>query len=154
MPRLCTICHHPDRSAIDKAVVSQAPNRQIASLHGVSEAAIRRHARSHLPATLVKAAQVEAVAEAGDLLAQAERLQREALGVLEAAKTDGNLGGVLQAIDRLQKGVALLATLAERGHEPREYVFHWLGCPHHTNEDFLGGQVGRVVPRAAIRCQR
>src|SRR5262245_65354921 len=114
MPRLCTICHHPDRSAIDKAIVSQAPNRQIASLHGVSEAAIRRHARTHLPATLVKAAQVEAVAEAGDLLAQAERLQREALGVLEAAKTDGNLGGVLQA----STAVALLASLAEHGHEP------------------------------------
>jgi hypothetical protein len=48
MPRLCTVCHHPDRSAIDRAVVSQSPNRQIASLHGVSEAAIRRHARSQV----------------------------------------------------------------------------------------------------------
>src|SRR5262245_51652827 len=46
------------------------------------------------------------------------RWQREALGVLEFATADGNPGGVLQVIDRLQKGVALLATLAERGHEP------------------------------------
>ena len=64
MPRICTICTHPDRDAVDKAVVSQAPNRQIASLYGVSEAAIRRHKRSHLPKTLVKATEVEAVANA------------------------------------------------------------------------------------------
>jgi hypothetical protein len=134
MPRICTICTHPDRIAIDKAVVSQAPNRQIASLHGVSESAVRRHARSHLPKTLVVATQVEAVTNADDLLAQVQRFQREALGVLEAAKADGNLGGVLQAIDRLQKGVALLATLGERGHESKEIVVRWSDdCPHHTN---------------------
>lgn len=138
MPRICTICNHTARGAIDKAIVSQAPNRQIASLHGVSEAAIRRHARSHLPKTLVKAAQVEAVANADDLLDQAQRFQREALGVLEVAKADGNLGGVLQAIDRLHKGVALLATLAERGHESKELVVRWSSCPHHTNEECPG----------------
>jgi len=138
MPRLCTICHHPDRSAIDKAVVSQAPIRQIASLHGVSDAAIRRHARKHLSKTLVRASEIAAVADADNLLAQAQRLQREALGVLEFAKADGNPGGVLQAIDRLQKGVALLATLAEKGHEPREYVIRWSDCPHHTNEECPG----------------
>src|SRR5262245_12796242 len=95
MPRVCTVCASPDRSAIDKAIVSQAPNRQIASLHGVSEAAIRRHARSHLPNALVKAAQVVAVATAADLLAQAQRLQEEARGVLEFAKAEGNPAGVL-----------------------------------------------------------
>lgn len=103
MPRLCTVCHHPDRSAIDKGVVSQAPIRQLASLHGVSDAAIRRHSRRHLPKTLARASEIAAVADADDLLAQARRLQQEALGVLEFAKADGNPGGVLQAIDRLQK---------------------------------------------------
>ena len=135
MPRVCTICTHPDRSAIDKAVVSQAPNRQIASLHGVSESAIRRHARSHLPSTLVKAAEVEAVTNADDLLAQAQQLQSEARGVLEFAKREGNPGGVLQAIDRLHKGIALLATLAEKGHEDREITISWRACPHHSNEE-------------------
>jgi hypothetical protein len=42
---------------------------------------------------------------------------------------------VLQAIDRLQKGIALLATLADKGHEDREIVLHWSYCPHHTNEE-------------------
>ncbi len=33
--------------------------------------------------------------------------------MLEQAKADGNLGGVLQAIDRLQKGTVLLTSLLE-----------------------------------------
>ena len=44
--------------------------------------------------------------------------------MLEFTKADGNPGGVLQAIDGLQKGVAALATLVEKGHEPRQYVLH------------------------------
>jgi hypothetical protein len=50
--------------------------------------------------------------------------------VLEAAKANGNLGGVLQAIDRIQKGCALLATLAEHSAvEEREFVFSWEKAP-------------------------
>src|SRR5262245_20634424 len=88
------------------------------------------------------------------------RWPREALGVLEFAKADGNPGGVLQVIDRLQKGVALLATLAERGHEPREYVFSWRACRHHTNEECPGcscpiaGSTGCSTPTCAANTRR
>lgn len=130
--------HALGRSAIDRAIVSLAPPVELAALHGVSSDSIRRHARKHVPKTLLKASEIAAVTEADNLLQQAQRLQREALGVLEHAKADGNLGGVLQAIDRLQKGIALLGSLAEpREGDPQEahHAFSWRSCPHHANDE-------------------
>jgi hypothetical protein len=113
MPRACTVCTHPERTAIDRALVESTPKRRVATRYGLVESAVRRHAAAHLPAKLALAAKAAEVTEADDLLGTARRVQREALEVLEAAKANGNLGGVLQAIDRIQKGAALLATLAE-----------------------------------------
>ncbi len=73
MPRTCTVCAHPERAAIDKALVADAPNRRIATKHGVSEAAIRRHKAEHLPAALVQAHEAEATADALDVLAELRR---------------------------------------------------------------------------------
>lgn len=98
------------------------------------ESSVRRHAAAHLPTKLALAARAEEATEADDLHATARRVQREALDVLETAKANGNLGGVLQAADRIQKGCALLATLTERGvGQEREFVISWKGqddpCP-------------------------
>lgn len=49
MPRECTICAHPAAPAIDKAIVAGIANRRIATQHGLSEAAVRRHSKEHLP---------------------------------------------------------------------------------------------------------
>jgi len=93
---------------------------------------VRRHEAAHLPAKLVRAAEAAEMTEADDLLGVARRVQREVLEVLEGAKRQGNLGGVLQAADQVQKSVALLATLLERGvGEGREWVLSWASCPHH-----------------------
>ena len=51
----CSVCTHPERGAIDKALAAGQPNRRIATQHGLTEAAIRRHRAAHLPQTLVKA---------------------------------------------------------------------------------------------------
>ncbi len=133
MPRICHVCSHPNRDAIDAAIVNQVPTSDISGLHGVSGDSIRRHGRNHLPGRLVRAGEIKAVAAADDLLGQALRLQEEALGVLELAKADGNPGGVLQAIDRLQKGLVLMGSLREAREETVQQVveFRWGGCPHH-----------------------
>ena len=113
MARSCSICTHPERDAIDRALVAATPKRRIAAECGINKASVRRHAAAHLPGALVKASVIQEVARADDLLGLARRLQHEALDVLEHAKADGNLGGVLQAIDRLQKGTVLLTSLLE-----------------------------------------
>jgi len=111
-------------------LVEATPKRRIATQYGLTEAAVRRNqAAGHLPAKLALAAEAAVVADADDLLATARRVQREALDVLERAKADGNLGGVLQAIDRIQKGTALLVTLAQSdaAQSSRRFVLAWQG---------------------------
>ncbi len=52
MPRTCTICGHPKRAEIDKALRDgEESNRRIAARFGVAEASIRRHKKNHLDST-------------------------------------------------------------------------------------------------------
>ena len=127
MPRVCTICTHAERDAIDRALIEAAPMRRIAAEHSLAETSVRRHAARHLPTTLVLAAEAGEVMRADDLLGEARRLHREALEALAAAKASGHLGATLQAIDRAQRSVALLAGLFDRLPEihDRELVMRW-----------------------------
>jgi hypothetical protein len=43
MGKPCTVCVHPDRSAIDAALEAGHPLRGIAAAHGVSKTALHRH---------------------------------------------------------------------------------------------------------------
>lgn len=58
MPRSCSICGHADRSAIDKALVSGTPLRDIAGQFGLSRSAIDRHKKSCLVDQLARAEKV------------------------------------------------------------------------------------------------
>ncbi len=114
MPRTCTICTHPSREALDRALVGGASNRSLASLYDVSEAAIRRHASNHLPETLAKAKDAEEVAEADDLLADVRDLQARTLAILEAAEGIRQHRTALSAIREARKNLELLAKLIGR----------------------------------------
>jgi hypothetical protein len=119
MARPCSICTHPERAALDAALVANTPRTRLEAAFGVTEQSLARHAAKHLPLTLARAADVAEVARADDLLAQVQRLQGETLAVLEAAKAAGNLAGVLAAVDRAQKGVALMGTMLAGAHAAR-----------------------------------
>ena len=50
MARRCTICDHPDRVAIDKALVGdEGGYRKISARFGLSSSALYRHRHNHLP---------------------------------------------------------------------------------------------------------
>lgn len=68
MPRKCNVCTHAEVDAINRALISGISYRSIAKQYGVSESSMYCHKAEHLPATLVKAAEVEQVASADDLL--------------------------------------------------------------------------------------
>ncbi len=60
MTRTCTVCSHPERATIDKALVAvQNPYRDIARQYGLSKDALLRHKADHLLAEIVAAWQVE-----------------------------------------------------------------------------------------------
>lgn len=111
MPRTCTVCSHPELEAINKALVGDASNRSVASLHDVSEAAVRRHASNHLPAKLVMAEKAIEVAEADDLLAQVQDLQSRTLSILQEAESTKQHRTALSAIREARSNLELLAKL-------------------------------------------
>jgi hypothetical protein len=111
MPRSCTICEHPDREALDRALVAGEANTQLSSVFAVSEQALRRHKANHLPAKLVMAQAAEEVAQADDLLDQLRGLQSRTLAILEAAETTSEHRTALGAIREARSNLELLAKL-------------------------------------------
>jgi transposase-like protein len=112
MPRRCTVCDHPKRHSIDEALVSGASYRSVAKRFGLSESAVFRHKKEHLPAQLLKAREVEEVAQADDLLDQVRHLQAHALGILDRAEKAGDLRTALGAISQARGNLELLGKLA------------------------------------------
>jgi hypothetical protein len=112
MPRRCTVCDHPERHGIDETLVTGAPYRGVARRFGLSESAVYRHKTEHLPAHLLKAREVEEVAQADHLLEQVRHLQTHTLDILERAEEAGDLRTALAAISQARGNLELLGKLA------------------------------------------
>ena len=111
MPRTCSICEHPEREAIDRALVGETSNPSVSSLFGVSESTVRRHKANHLPAELIMAEKAAEVAQADDLLEQVRGLQARTLAILEAAEETRQHRTALSAIREARSNLELLAKL-------------------------------------------
>jgi hypothetical protein len=86
MPR-CTICSHPQRSDIDRAMATDAaPIRTIAHQYGVTRDAAMRHKKAHLTAALATAARKRET-EADSLLDRIDRSHSRAERLYETAET-------------------------------------------------------------------
>ena len=57
MPRSCSICTHPQRQAIDQALMAGSALRNIAPRFGTSVTALHRHKHEHLSTALTQARQ-------------------------------------------------------------------------------------------------
>jgi hypothetical protein len=112
VPRRCTVCDHPESHGINEALVTGAPYRSVARRFGLSESAVYRHKTEHLPAHLLKAREVEEVAQADHLLEQVRNLQAHALNILERAEKAGDLRTALAAIYQARGNLELLGKLA------------------------------------------
>ena len=112
MPRPCSVCTHPERAAIDRALVGgEAPFALARRYSSLSEPALRRHKGDHLPATLAQAHEAGEVARADDLLGQVRGLQETTLGILKTAEEAGKLTVALGAIREARSNLELLAKL-------------------------------------------
>jgi hypothetical protein len=90
----CSICNHAERLEIDRQLVERVPLRHIAQRTGTTATALCRHKRAHLARTLVKAAQVEEVANATTLLSRVEGLvsRCQTIAANAAARTKTRFG--------------------------------------------------------------
>jgi len=112
MPRTCTISTHPQRDAIDAALLDNLPLRDIAGQYAVSKSALARYRNDRLPAALMQARAAEDVTHADDLLAQVRDLQSRALTILDTAETAGDLKVALAAIREARGCIELFGRLA------------------------------------------
>ncbi len=110
MPRQCSVCTHPQRPAIDAALVAGESLRSIAKQFTVSDSALFRH-RDHIPAALADAHDAQEVAQADDLLSQIRDLQRRTLTMLTTAEKAGELPTALKAVREARSNLELLAKL-------------------------------------------
>lgn len=123
MARPCSVCRHPDRDAINAALVDGTPNRRVATQHGVSEAAVRRHRADHLPAALIGAHDAEEVAHADSLLDQLAVLQADARRIQGKAEASRDYRAALAGIRELVRICELIAKLiGELDERPRVNV--------------------------------
>lgn len=128
MPRRCTICDHPEREAIDQALVNNVSYRLIASQNNVSYKAIERHKKSHIPKLLAKAQEIQSsqatiiaeamkekeaieTSKADNLLQQVKELIIKTDGIYDRAEKAGDLRAALGAIRESRGNLELLGKL-------------------------------------------
>ena len=125
----CTICNHPLRVEIDKALVAGATYREIAQRFGVSRDALYRHRKNgHIAEQIAKAAkkkeiqqakevqaailaqEAQEVADAQTILDEVSRLKDRALTILDRAETEGTREACM-ALREVRGIVELLAKI-------------------------------------------
>ena len=129
MPRRCSICHHPDRAEIDKALVRGEPFRSVAERYGTSATSLHRHQNAHLAEHLAKAYEAGHVTRAAELAQEAEAHKARDLGqaidvavqlrainaacleILQKSRADGKHSISLGAVDRIHRQLELQAKL-------------------------------------------
>jgi hypothetical protein len=106
MPKSCSICRHPDREAIETAILSGEPIRSVASRYEPSRAAFQRHAAGCLREKIAVARARNGIS-AESLWSRVLSLQQEVETVLAEARRTKNHSLTLSAIARAEKLIAL-----------------------------------------------
>lgn len=99
MPRLCTICAHPQRVEMESAVLGGKSIRSAAKAAGICWSALQRHLK-HLPVAIARAAETEAlqIEACGKLPARIEELIAQTRQILKSAKKKNDFAAALAAI--------------------------------------------------------
>lgn len=113
MSKPCSVCTHKQRHEVDRLLVARTPYRKITERFFVSQAALSRHLRAHLPQKLALAEQTEQAVEADRLLWDMRKLQQHTLKVLldaekpdEDGQSDPNL--LLKAVAEARRNTELM----------------------------------------------
>jgi transposase-like protein len=108
--RVCTICSHEQRFAIEELLATrQSTYRGIARKYGVSEDAVSRHVKAgHVSQLLALAADAERAARADSLLDRIEALHSRTLAILEAVEGTDEHGTALAAIREARRNLELI----------------------------------------------
>jgi hypothetical protein len=123
MPRRCRACSSPNRTAIEKAIVSGEPLREISEKSRISISALHRH-KHHAGQALVKARERREEKSGDGLLDEIERIRKRAWELLSSLEKSGDLRGGVVALrevrESLETQAKLLALAAQMDVAPTE----------------------------------
>jgi hypothetical protein len=110
VPRVCTVCTHPERDRVDAALIGSAESKSgIARKYAIDDDAIRRHAARHLSPELKQAAGAVELTRLESLIADLRRLWERAQQLGEDAEREGDRRAALTAIRESRDCLQLLA---------------------------------------------
>jgi hypothetical protein len=113
MSRTCTVCSHPERDAIEDAFLAGQAKRRIAAHYGVTEQALRRHLREHLPTLLALARDAERASRADSLLDRIEDLHSRTEAILTELEDTDLHGAKLAAIREMRRNLELIGEVTK-----------------------------------------
>jgi hypothetical protein len=113
----CKACNFPDHEEHDAALLTgKLSDSEYARLVGCSPPSIGRH-RAHISATLLKAAEIEAVAKGDSLLNQLKEARARTLSILdkaEAAENTKAFGAPVSYLREVREQLRFIAELEGR----------------------------------------
>lgn len=146
MSRTCTICSHPDRTAIERSIASGMGYRNIAKQFAVGYSSVSRHASDHIPAAIHQSQAAKEEAGALDVVKQLKDINAIARAIMEKAKDDDE-ELALKAMDRVFRQLELQAKLLG-DLDDRPQVNVWLPAPWPDIESAIADAL-RPYPQAA-----
>lgn len=113
MPRPCRLCNHPDREALETALLRRERTQEdVAKVLGVSDRAVGQHLQKHVPEAVRLAISQAKDTQAGlNVAQQLMEINRASRKILEEALGAGDPNLALRAIDRVEKQLELQAKL-------------------------------------------
>lgn len=134
MPTPCVTCAHPEREAIDRALVlGRESMRALAKRYGMDRHSLARHRAAHMSPALAKVAAERQEAGPRSALERLEELLTEARAVLATAKAGGQGQLSLAAIRELRGLVELTARITgELDERPQVNVLNLSTNPEWT----------------------
>ena len=116
MPRTCLACSNSNRAAIDAAIATGEPLREIAGKSRISISALHRH-KTHAGQSIAKASEKREESIGESILARLEKLYQRGERVLDEAERSGDGRLALQAIRETREVLAGVFTLASKAAE-------------------------------------
>lgn len=135
MPRTCTICTHPDRHELEKAIVDGLSNRGIAKQFSVGADAVLRHRRDHFPQAVAETVVARNRSRTGGN--QANRGTAAVAGYARQ-RADVEEAHVVDVFHELYIQLERLGKLYDSIHE-------WMNDPDDPSKYFLGARSHEIM---------
>lgn len=124
MPRTCRACSSPNRTAIDTAIATGEPLRNIAERVSISPTSLLRH-KVHVGEAIQRAGERREERYEDGLLGKIERVQAKLWEVLARMESEGDHRGSVVALREIRESLETIDRVGTRANgSPSEHALH------------------------------